>query len=163
MFAAPLLGYRGDGAFYDLEQRLLHALAGHIAGDRRMVRFAVDLVDFVDIDDAALGALDIVVGRLQELQDNALDVLADIAGLGQRCRIRNREGHIEKSRECLRKQRLARTGRSDEQESVFCAPLLTLLIVWTCRALLYWKERALAPDQADQRMGRLFRSRPHPA
>src|SRR5260221_2375523 len=44
--------------------------------------------------------------RLQELQDNALDVLANIAGLGQSCRIRNREGHIEKSCECLRKQRL---------------------------------------------------------
>src|SRR5215467_2955549 len=32
----------------------------------------------------------------------------------------------------------------NEQQSVFCAPLLILLIVWTCRALLYWKERALA-------------------
>jgi len=39
----------------------LHALARHVAGDRRIVGLAADLVDFVDIDDAALCALDIVV------------------------------------------------------------------------------------------------------
>jgi hypothetical protein len=43
----------------------------------------------------------------------------------------------------------------NEQARVL-APLLTLLIVRTCRALLYWTERALALDRADQRMGRLF-------
>ncbi len=116
MLAAALRRHRGYGAFYDLEQRLLHALAGHIADDRRVFRLAADLVDFVDIDDAALGALDIVVGRLQELQDNVLDILADIAGLGQSCRIRHREGHIENSCECLREQRLSRTGRPDQQD-----------------------------------------------
>src|SRR5260370_13367599 len=45
---------------------------------------AGNLVDFVDIDDAALGALDIVVGRLQKLLNNVLNILADIAGFGER-------------------------------------------------------------------------------
>ena len=116
MLAAALRRHRGNRAFHDLQQRLLHALARHVAGDRRIVGLAADLVDFVDIDDAALRALDIVVGRLQQLQDDVLDVLADIAGFGQRRRIRHRERHVEDARQRLRQQRLARTGRTDQQD-----------------------------------------------
>ena len=116
MLAAALRRHRGNGAFHDLQQRLLHALARHVAGDRGIVGLAADLVDFVDIDDAALRALDIVVGRLQQLQDDVLDVLADIAGFGQRRRIRHRERHVENPRQRLRQQRLARTGRTDQQD-----------------------------------------------
>ncbi len=75
-----------------------------------------DLVDFVDIDDAALGALDIVVGGLQQLQDDVLDVLADIARLGERRRVGHREGHVEDARERLRQHRLADAGRADQQD-----------------------------------------------
>src|SRR3546814_3600326 len=38
MLAAALRRHRGDGAFHDLQQRLLHALARHVAGDRGVVR-----------------------------------------------------------------------------------------------------------------------------
>ena len=75
-----------------------------------------DLVDLVDVDDAALRALDIVIGRLQQLQDDVLDVLADIAGFGQRRRIGHGEGHVEDARERLREQRLAAAGRADQQD-----------------------------------------------
>src|SRR6516225_9956967 len=74
------------------------------------------LIDLVDIDDAALGALDVVVGGLQQLEDDVLDVLADIAGFGQRGRISHGEGHIEDARERLRQQRLAGAGRADQQD-----------------------------------------------
>jgi hypothetical protein len=67
MLATALRGHRGDGAFHDLEQRLLHALAGDVAGG--VVGLAADLGDLVDIDDAALGALDVVLGRLQQLEE----------------------------------------------------------------------------------------------
>src|SRR5947209_18399026 len=70
MLASALRRHRGDGAFHDLEQRLLHALARDVAGDRGVVGLATDLVDLVDIDDPALGALDIVVGGLQQLEDD---------------------------------------------------------------------------------------------
>jgi hypothetical protein len=50
----PCGGTDAIGAFHDLEQRLLHALARHVAGDRGIVGLAADLVDLVDIDDAAL-------------------------------------------------------------------------------------------------------------
>ena len=115
----PCGGNAGDRAFHDLQQRLLDALARHVAGDRGIVRLAADLVDFVDIDDAALRPLDIVVGGLQQLEDDVLDVLADIAGFGQRRRVGHGERHVEDARQRLREQRLARAGRADQQDVRF--------------------------------------------
>ena len=51
VLAPALRWHRSDGAFYDLEQRLLHALARDVAGDREVVGLAADLVDLVDLDD----------------------------------------------------------------------------------------------------------------
>src|SRR6266478_1892572 len=116
MLASALRRHRRDGSFHDLEQRLLHAFARHVAGDRGVVGLAADLVDLVDIDDAALGALDIVVGGLQQLEDDVLDVLADVAGFGERGRIGHGEGHVEDARQRLRQKRLARAGRADQQD-----------------------------------------------
>ena len=79
---APALGrHRRGRAFEDLEQRLLHALTRHVARDRRVLGLAGDLVDLVDVDDAGLGLLDVVVGGLDQLQEDVLDVLADVARL----------------------------------------------------------------------------------
>src|SRR6185436_19642764 len=69
-------------SFDDLQERLLDALARHVTRDRRVVALARDLVDLVDVDDAALALLDVVVGILQQRQDDVLDVLADVSGLG---------------------------------------------------------------------------------
>ena len=66
VLATTLGRHRSDRAFEDLEQRLLDALARDVAGDRRVVTLARDLVDLVDVDDAALGLLDVVVGVLEQ-------------------------------------------------------------------------------------------------
>src|SRR6516225_1208904 len=116
VLAPALRRHRRDRAFHDLEQGLLHALARDVAGDRGVVGLAADLVDLVYIDDAALGALDVIVGGLQQLEDDVLDVLADITGFGERGGISHGEGHVEDARERLRQQRLARTGRADQQD-----------------------------------------------
>src|SRR5262249_23241958 len=94
MLAAALRRYRRDGAFHDLQQRLLNPFSRNIADDREVLRLAADLVDFIDVDDTALGALDIVVGRLQQLEDDVLDILADIAGFRQRRRISHGERYV---------------------------------------------------------------------
>src|SRR4029078_1741274 len=65
VLAAALRRNAGDGALDDLEQRLLHAFARDIARDRRVVALARDLVDLVDVDDAALRLLDVVIRVLQ--------------------------------------------------------------------------------------------------
>src|SRR5438874_3162962 len=62
VLAPALWRYVRDGTLDDLQQRLLHTLAGHVPGDRRVLRLARDLVDLVDVHDAGLGAADVVVG-----------------------------------------------------------------------------------------------------
>ena len=116
VLAPALRRHAGHGAFDQLEQRLLHALARHVAGDRGVVGLARDLVDLVDVDDAALGALDFVVAALQQLLDDVLDVLAHVAGFGQRGGIGHHEGHVEHARQRLGQQRLARAGGADQQD-----------------------------------------------
>src|SRR5215204_3257240 len=61
VLAPPLRRHRRDGALHDLQERLLHALARYVAGDRGIVRLSRDLVDLVDVDDAPLRPLDVVV------------------------------------------------------------------------------------------------------
>ena len=86
----------------------------HVAGDRRVVALAGDLVDLVDVDDAALRLLDVVVGVLEQVEDDVLDVLADVAGLGEAGGVGDGERHVEDARQRLREQRLAasRWGRA---------------------------------------------------
>jgi hypothetical protein len=105
-----------DGAFQDLQQGLLHALARDVAGDGDVFGLAADLVDLVDVDDAALGALHVVVGVLKQAEDDVLHVLPDVAGLGQGGGVGNGEGHIEDARERAGQQGLAGAGRADEQD-----------------------------------------------
>ena len=99
MLAAALRRYIRDRALQELEQRLLHALARDVADDRRVVGFAGNLVDLVDIDNTALHALGIVVRRLQQLENNVLDVLADIASFGKRRRVGDGERNVENAPE----------------------------------------------------------------
>ena len=80
----PCGGTLADRAFEHLQQGLLHAFAGHVAGDGDVLAGLADLVDLVDVDDAALGRFDVEVGGVQELQQEVLDVFADVAGFGER-------------------------------------------------------------------------------
>ena len=103
-------------ALEDLEQRLLHALARDVARHRRPAALAGDLVDLVDADDAAAGLLDVAAGVAVERLDDALDVLADVAGLGQRRGVGDRERDVELLGQRLRQQRLAAAGRAEQQD-----------------------------------------------
>src|ERR1051325_1221372 len=105
-----------DGAFENLQERLLHALAGNVARDGRVLVLAADLVDLVDVYDALLRALHVAVRGLQELEDDVLNVLADVAGFGQRRRVDDGEGNTKHARERLREQSLARARRAYEED-----------------------------------------------
>ena len=112
----PCGGTEAIGALDQLQQRLLHALAGYVAGNRGVVALARDLVDLVDVDDAGLRLFDVVVALLQQLLDDVLDILADVTGFGQRGRVGDRERHVEQPRQGLGEQGLARAGRTDQQD-----------------------------------------------
>ena len=107
VLAATLGRHVGDGPLEDLEERLLDALARDVPGDRGVVGLARDLVDLVDVDDPALGPGDIEVGRLDQAQQDVLDVLTDVAGLGQRGRVGDAERHVQDPGQGLGQERLA--------------------------------------------------------
>src|SRR5215217_314486 len=111
----PPCGGTGDGALEDLQQGLLHALTRDVARDRRVVGFPGDLVDLVDVDDTGLGLLHVEVCGLDQLEEDVLDVLADVAGLGQGCCVGYGERDVEDLRQRLGEERLARAGRPYEQ------------------------------------------------
>ena len=116
VLAPALRRHRRLGALEDLEQRLLHALAGHVTGDRRVLALAGDLVDLVDVDDPGLGPLDVEVGGLDQLEQDVLDVLADVAGLGEGGGVGDGERHVEQPGERLGEVRLAAPGGAEQED-----------------------------------------------
>src|SRR5688572_19695081 len=115
VLAAALRRHVRDRALEDLEQRLLDALTGHGACGGGVVALARDLVDLVDVDDAALCAVEIEVRSLDEPQQDVLDVLADITRFGEAGGVGDGERHVEDAGEGLCEEGLAATGRADEQ------------------------------------------------
>src|SRR6185436_15203162 len=116
VLAAALRRHVAHRPLEDLQQRLLHALAGDVAGDRRVVALATDLVHLVEVDDALLRLFLVVPRRLVELENDVLDVLADVAGLGEGGGVGDGERDVEDLGEGLREQRLAGAGRPDQQD-----------------------------------------------
>ena len=116
VLAPALRRHAGRGAFQDLEQGLLHPFARHVAGDGGVVGLAGDLVDLVDVDDAGLGLLDVEVGRLDELEQDVLHVLAHVAGLGEGGGVGDGERHVEDAGQGLRQQGLAAAGGAEQED-----------------------------------------------
>src|SRR5204862_2273153 len=116
MLATALRRHGSDGSLENLQQRLLHALAGDVARYGRVIRLPRDLVDLVDVDDPGLRLLDVEVGRLDQLQEDVLDVLADVARLRQRRRVGYRERNVEDAGQSLRQERLPAAGRTEQQD-----------------------------------------------
>src|SRR5215469_7802555 len=116
MLAAALGRHIGDGPFENLEQSLLDALTADVAGDGGVFVLLGDLVDFVDIDDALLGFLDVAVGGLQQLQNNVFDVFANVASFGERGGVDDSKGHIEHAGKGLGQQGFSGARRADQKD-----------------------------------------------
>ena len=113
---APLRRDVGDGPFEQLQEGLLDALARDVAGDRDVLAGLADLVDLVDVDDPPLGGGDVEVGLPDELEDQVLDVLADVAGLGQGGGVADGERDVQPAGQGLGQGGLAAAGRADQQD-----------------------------------------------
>ena len=113
---AALGRHVGHGSLQDLEQRLLDTFAGHVASDGGILGLAGDLVDFVDVDNAALRPLHVIIRHLQQPEDDILHVLADVAGLRQRGGVGDGEGNLQDLGQGLGEERLAGAGGADEQD-----------------------------------------------
>ncbi|MNN01908.1 hypothetical protein D3C81_1145420 [compost metagenome] len=115
MFTSALRRNGSDRTFQNFQQRLLHAFAGNVAGNRRILRFTRHFIDFVDVNDAAFRFFHIIISSLNQLQEDILDVFADIAGFGQGSRICDRERYIQDFRHRLGKEGFPRTRRTEQQ------------------------------------------------
>lgn len=135
MLASALRRHVRHGAFQDLQKSLLDAFTGDVAGDGDVLGLLGDLVDFIDVDDAALGFLDVIVRGLDEAEEDVLDVITDIAGLCEGGGIGNRKGHIEVAGEGLGKEGLAAAGRP-KQDDIGFLQLYTVIFAFEKEAFV---------------------------
>ena len=112
MLASPLRRHVGDSPFEHLQERLLHPFAGNVARDRDVLTRLADLVNLVDVDDSALSQFDVKICGAEQLQNQVLDVFADVTRFGQSRRVPNRERHVERLRKGLRHERLSASRRA---------------------------------------------------
>ena len=120
VLAGSLYRHGGDGAFQDLEQCLLHALAGHIACDGRVLAaFTGDFVDLIYIYDALLSAGHVAVSGLNEALQHGFDVIPHIAGLRQCGGVGYDERHVHNLGKRLRQIRFAHSRRPKQQNIRF--------------------------------------------
>ena len=115
MLTASLFGHVGNGAFNNLQQRLLHPFSADITRDGGVFCLAGNLIDFVDIDNAALGLTDIHPAVLQEVEQNVFNVFTHVSGLGNRGGIGNCKGNIEQLCQRFGEKGLAASGRPNQQ------------------------------------------------
>ncbi len=94
---------------------MLYALTAYVARNGGVIALPGDLIDFIDVDDPALRALNIVVGVLEKTNNDVLDVFSNISGLCEVRGIGYSKRNIENPCKGLSKQSLPRTGWPQEQ------------------------------------------------
>src|SRR5260370_25977785 len=99
MFAPSLRRNVTATAFQNLEKRLLDAFSGDISSDADIIRLSPDFVDLVDVHDTNLGTFYVIIGILQQSQNDVFDILTDVSSFSQSCRIGDAKRHIENPRE----------------------------------------------------------------
>ena len=119
MLSSPLGWNRSHRPLKDLQQCLLYALAGNISCNRYILRLLCDLIDLINIDNAMLCPFNIVIGSLDQLQENVFHIFTYITCLRQRSGICNGKRHIDYPRQCLGKKGFSGTGRSQHQNVAF--------------------------------------------
>ena len=97
----------------------MDALAGYIAGNGRVFVLPAYLIDFIYINDAGLGTLDVATGILDQAQNDVFNVFTDIAGFCQRCRVDDCERDAQQARESLGQQGLSGTRWTDQKDVGF--------------------------------------------
>ena len=116
VLASALRRYGRHGALNNLQQRLLHALTGHVTGDGEVLAaLAGNLVDLVNVDDAALSLSNIAVSGIDEAQQNVLHVVTHVARLGEGGCVDQGEGHIQLLRQGCRQVSFTAASRAEHQ------------------------------------------------
>ena len=113
---AALWGNGGNGAFKNFQQSLLNTLARYIACNGRVFALAGNFIDLIDVYNALLCALNIIVAGLQKLEQNVFNILADITRFRECGCIRNGKRNVKHLCKRFRKQGFAAAGRSEHDD-----------------------------------------------
>ena len=116
MLPSALGRHRGESSFQNLQQCLLHAFAADIPGDGRILALPGDFINLINVDDAALCRLNIVIRCLNQAKQDVLHILANVAGLGQAGGICNSEGNLQHLGQGLRQEGFAAARRTHHQD-----------------------------------------------
>ncbi len=116
MLASALRRHVGHTPLDDLQERLLDALAGDVSGDGGVGALAADLINFINVDDPALGFFVVVIRGLLVAQNDVLDVFTHVTGFGQGRGIGDRKWHVEHLSQCACEQCLTRASRPEQQD-----------------------------------------------
>ena len=100
----------------NFQQGLLHALPGDVPGDGGIFALPGDFIHLIDVDDAPFCLLNVIVGGLNQPQEDVLHVVAHVAGLGQGGGVGDGKGHLQDLGQGLGQQGLAGAGGAQEQD-----------------------------------------------
>ena len=106
MFSPALRRNACNRSFQDFQECLLHTFAGYVPGNGHILGFFRNFINFIYINNSILRSLNIPVCCLDDLQQDILYILTHISCFCQRSGICNGKRHIQKSCQCLGKQRL---------------------------------------------------------
>ena len=95
VFASALWRYVDDRAFQQLQHGLLDTFTRHIAGNAGIVALAGNLVNLINENDASFRSLHVVIGGLQQLNEDILHIFAHVTSLGEHGGIGNSERNVE--------------------------------------------------------------------
>jgi hypothetical protein len=99
-------------ALKNLKECLLDAFTAYVTCDRDILGLLSDLIDLVDIYDACLGTLDVIISCNNKLQEDILNVFTDVSCLCKACSICNSERYIKDPCKGLCKKCLTRACRA---------------------------------------------------
>ena len=92
------------GGMFATVPSIILSSAGDVARYRGRLGFARDFVYFVYVYNSALRGLNVEIGRLEQAEQNVLDVFADVARLRKRGRVGHGERDVQHLRKRLREQ-----------------------------------------------------------
>mmetsp|Transcript_6440 Transcript_6440/g.12722 ORF Transcript_6440/g.12722 Transcript_6440/m.12722 type:complete len:458 (+) Transcript_6440:232-1605(+) len=116
VFPSWLLGNIDDVALDDLQERMLNSLPGDIATDADISSRFANLVRFVEVNDSFLASFQILSAFEVELEQNTLNILANIPRLRQTRGIGNDQRDINQLGQCFDQQSLPGASGTDDDD-----------------------------------------------
>ena len=119
MLSPALRRHVYNGSFQQFKQGLLYSLSRHVTGNGGIIALTGNFIEFVNKYNSLLGQSHIVIGCLQETGKNTFHVFPHVTCFCKHSGIYNGKGHIQHLCYSVSQQRLACSGRTNQQDIGF--------------------------------------------